>query len=229
MSQPSLRHLAIILDGNRRWASAQGLPALEGHRRGYDAVKRLADWCLARQLAVVTVWAFSTENWQRTQEEVGYLMDLLEMALTNDVDEYHKKGIRIRVLGRREGLRPSIVKGIARAEEMTKNNTQMTLVIGLNYGGRPEIVDAVKALLAAGVRSDEVTEEKLTSYMYWPDMPEPDFIIRTSGERRLSGFLLWEAPYAELYWSQKHWPEFTELDLDAALADYANRQRRFGK
>jgi undecaprenyl diphosphate synthase len=156
-------------------------------------------------------------------------MDLLEFTLRNDVDEFHQKGIRLRVIGRREGLRPSIIEGIERAEAVTKNNIKMTLVIALNYGGRPEIVDAVQRLVRAGIKAEEVTEDRLNGFMYWPEMSAPDLIIRTSGEQRLSGFLLWEAPYAELYWSQKHWPDFSEADLDAALTDYAERERRYGK
>mgnify|MGYP002362824527 CR=1 FL=1 len=229
MGTPSLRHLAVIMDGNRRWARDRGLPTLEGHRGGYQTVKKLGDWALERGLEVVTLWAFSTENWKRAEEEVGYLMDLLEWALRNDVDEFDKKGIRLKVIGQRDRLRPSIIEGIERAEERTKNNSKMTLVIALNYGGRGEIVDAVKRLMQAGTPAEQVDEAKLTSAMYWPDMPEPDLIIRTSGEERLSGFLLWEAPYSELYWCKKHWPDFSEQDLDAALEEYAGRQRRYGK
>ncbi len=228
MSTPPLRHLALIMDGNRRWARERGLPTLEGHRVGYDRVKELGDWCLAREIEVVTVWAFSTENWKRTQEEVGYLMDLLERALRQDVDHFHERGVRLKVLGRREGLRPSIVEAIDRAEEKTANNTKMTLVIALNYGGRPEIVDAVKRIVQDGLTADHIDEAALSQRMYWPEMPEPDLIIRTSGEERLSGFLLWENPYSELYWCQHHWPAFSEQDLDAAVASYAERQRRYG-
>ncbi len=229
MSQPVLTHLAMIMDGNRRFAKERGLPTLEGHRAGYQTVKKLGDWCLDRGIEVVTLWAFSTENWKRTQEEVGYLMDLLEWSLRNDIDEFHQKGIRLKVIGRREGLRASIIEGIERAEEKTKDNQKMTLVIALNYGGRAEIVDAVRALVEQKIPSEQITEEALTKALYWPEMPAPDLIIRTSGEERLSGFLLWEAPYSELYWCSKHWPAFTEEDLDAALEDYTNRQRRYGQ
>ncbi len=229
MATPPLSHLALIMDGNRRYARERGLPTLEGHRAGYKTVKELGDWCLARGLEIVTIWAFSSENWKRAEEEVGYLMDLLEWSLRNDVDEFHQKGIRLKVIGQRERLRPSIVEGINNAEERTKNNTRMTLVIALNYGGRTEIVDAVKHLIQTGVSVQEVDEAKVSSAMYWPDMPEPDLIIRTSGEERLSGFLLWQAPYAELFWCKKNWPDFSEQDLDTALEDYTNRQRRYGK
>lgn len=229
MDTPALKHLALIMDGNRRFARERGLPTLEGHRAGYQTVKKLGDWCLARRIEVVTLWAFSTENWKRAQDEVGYLMDLLEWSLRNDVDEFDKKGIRLKVIGQRDRLRPSIIEGINNAEERTKNNTKMTLVIALNYGGRTEIIDAMKRLIQAGISVDQIDEAKVTSAMYWPEMPEPDLIIRTSGEERLSGFLLWQAPYAELYWCKKHWPDFNEADLDTALEEYSSRQRRYGK
>lgn len=196
---------------------------------GYQTVKKLGDWCLARHIPVVTIWAFSTENWKRAEDEVGYLMDLLEWSLRNDLEEFHEKGIRLKVIGRRENLRSSIIDGIERAEEKTKHNTKMTLVIAINYGGRAEIVDACKQLMEKGVAVSAITEEMITSAMYWPDMPGPDLIVRTSGEERLSGFLLWEASYSELYWCKKHWPDFSEVDLDAALEEYAGRQRRYGK
>jgi undecaprenyl diphosphate synthase len=156
-------------------------------------------------------------------------MDLLEWALRNDLEDFHQKGIRLKVVGRREKLRPSIIEGIERAEERTKDNTKMTLVIAINYGGRAEIVDACKQLVERGVAANDVTEEMITSAMYWPEMPAPDLIIRTSGEERLSGFLLWEASYSELYWCKKHWPDFSEADLEGALEEYAHRQRRYGK
>ena len=226
---PPLRHVAIIMDGNRRYAKARGLPGLEGHRAGRDVVKKIGDWCVARQIEVLTLWAFSTENWKRTEEEIRFLMDLLEWTFTHDVKEFHEKGFRLRVIGRREGLRSSIITAIESAEKLTALNTKMTLVIALNYGGRAELVDAFKALVAQGVTVGEITEERITAATYWPEMPSPELIIRTSGEQRLSGFLLWESTYSEIYWCQKHWPEFSEEDLDAALAEYASRERRFGK
>lgn len=229
MPPAPLQHLAFIMDGNRRFARAHGMPSLEGHRAGYQTVKKLGDWCLGRGIPVVTIWAFSTENWKRAEDEVGYLMDLLEWALRADLDEFHQKGIRLKVIGRRERLRPSIIEGIERAEEKTKNNTKMTLVIAINYGGRVEIVDACKRLVEQKVDPATIDEDMITSAMYWPEMPAPDLIVRTSGEERLSGFLLWEAPYSELYWCKKHWPDFSEADLDAALEEYASRQRRYGK
>lgn len=229
MSDAPLTHLAIIMDGNRRWAKEQGLPSLEGHRRGYDQLKKVGDMCLARGIKVLSVFAFSTENWKRTEEEVGYLMDLLEKGLLGDVEEFHQKGVRLKFVGRREGLRPSILRAMDAAEERTKDNTNATFGICLNYGGRVEIIDACKKLIAQGVAVDQIDEAKLQSVMYWPEMPDPDLIVRTSGEQRLSGFLLWESVYSELYWTETHWPAFDEGELDKALAEYASRQRRFGK
>jgi undecaprenyl diphosphate synthase len=229
MRTAPLTHLAIILDGNRRWAKDHSLPSLEGHRAGYDRIKQVGDWCLDRGIPVLTVFAFSTENWKRTEEEVGYLMDLLEVALTRDAKEFHEKGVRLKILGRREGLRPSILRAIDAVEELTKNNTKATFCICLNYGGRPEIIDACKKLIAKGMTADQIDEAALQSAMYWPDMPEPDLIVRTSGEERLSGFLLWESAYSEIYWTKTHWPAFDEAELDKALEEYESRQRRFGK
>jgi undecaprenyl diphosphate synthase len=228
MPTPPLRHLAIIMDGNRRWAKERGLPSLQGHTSGYDNLKRIGDACLARGIDVLSVFAFSTENWKRTQEEVGYLMDLLERGLRNELNEFIAKGIRIRVLGRREGLRASVLEAIQAAEEKTAQNTKGTLCICLNYGGRTEIIDACKKLVADGVPVDQIDEAALQSRMYWGDMPDPDLIVRTSGEERISGFLLWEAAYSEMYWTEKHWPDFNEVELDKALEEFTARQRRYG-
>jgi len=229
MSDHGVNHLGIIMDGNRRWAKENGLPSLEGHRKGYDRLKEVGDWCLARGIKILTVFAFSTENWKRSAEEVGYLMDLLEMALSKELDWFKSRQIRLRVLGRREGLRPSILQAIDRAEEETKMNERATICICLNYGGRPEIVDAMKKIVDEGIPSNQITEEIIAHHMYFSDMPDPDLVIRTSGEERISGFLLWEAAYSEFYWCQHHWPAFDESDLDAALAEYVSRQRRYGK
>lgn len=226
---PPLQHLAFIMDGNRRWAKDRGLPSLEGHRAGYERMKEVGDWCLDRGIKVLTVFAFSTENWNRTEQEVGYLMDLLEEALTKELQSYHEKGVCLRILGRRERLRPSVLRAIDAAEKLTKENTRATFCICLNYGGKPEIIDACKRLVADGVPVDQIDEAALQARMYWPEMPPPDLVVRTSGEERLSGFLTWESAYSEIYWTQKHWPAFDEAELDKALEEFATRQRRFGK
>lgn len=226
---PSLTHLAFIVDGNRRWAKSRGLPSLEGHRAGYERVKEVAEWCIDRGVSVMSFFVFSTENWDRAQEEVGYLMDLLESALTKDLDRLMSRGARIRVLGRRERLRPSILRAIDNAEKRSASNTGATICFCLNYGGRPEIVDACKKIVADGLSVSDVTEEALQSRMYWPEMPPPDLVVRTSGEERLSGFLTWESVYSEIYWCGKHWPDFDEAELDRAIEEFASRQRRFGR
>lgn len=229
MATSALNHLAIIMDGNRRWAKERGLPGTEGHRAGHKRLKEVGDWCIEKGIGVLTVFAFSTENWKRAEDEVGFLMDLLEEALVKELDYFHSRGVRLKIVGRRIGLRPSIIRAIENAEEVTKSNTRATFVICINYGGRLEIVDACRSLLSKGVSPEEVDEAKLQACMYWPEMPEPDLIIRTSGEERTSGFLLWQSAYSEMYWTKKHWPDFDEVELDKAIEEYATRQRRFGK
>jgi undecaprenyl diphosphate synthase len=229
MSNQVLKHLAIIMDGNRRWAKQRGLLSVQGHREGYETLKKIGTACLERGVEVLTVFAFSTENWKRTDEEVGYLMDLLEEVLRNELGFFKSKKVRIRVLGRREGLRPSVLSAIADAEKETEDFDALTLCLCINYGGRTEIVDACKALITEGKSADQIDEVAIQSKMYWPDMPDPDLIIRTSGEERLSGFLLWQAAYSEFYWTKKHWPDFNEQELDSALEEFASRKRRFGK
>lgn len=222
------QHVAVIMDGNRRWANEQGLPKLEGHRQGYERVKKMAEWCIARGVKTMTIFAFSTENWKRADDEVGYLMNLVETMFRDDVQELHKQGIRLRVLGQRDRLRPSILAALDEAQERTKDNDVLTLAVCFNYGGRQEIVDACKQIVQSGVPADRIDEAMIASHLYWPNMPEPDLIIRTSGEERLSGFLLWECAYSEFYWTKTHWPAFSEEDFDRALQEYAARQRRYG-
>jgi undecaprenyl diphosphate synthase len=229
MPESPVKHLAIIMDGNRRWAKDKGLPSIRGHQAGYEALKRIGTACMDRGIKILTVFAFSTENWKRTEEEVGYLMDLLEKGLRDELSLFMEKKARIRVMGRREGLRPSVLRAIEDAERNTAGNTDVTLNLCVNYGGRAEIVDACKRLVADGVSADQIDEAALQARMYWPDMSDPEIIVRTSGEERLSGFLLWEAAYSEFYWCQKHWPDFDEAELDKVLETYTIRQRRYGK
>jgi len=224
----SIRHLAVIPDGNRRWAKAHGLPSLEGHRRGYEKIKEFARWCFDRGIPMLTVFAFSTENWKRVEEEVNYLMGLLRHALEKDTDEYVKRGVRLKVLGEREGLPAGLKETIEAAEAKSIVGERGQLNICLNYGGRVEIVEGVKRLLSAGLKPEEVTEETVASSLWTAGLPDPDLIIRTSGERRTSGFLTWSSAYSELLFTEKHWPDFDEASLEAALADFEARQRRFG-
>lgn len=217
------------MDGNRRWARSRGLPTLEGHRRGYNKLKEVADWCFARGISEMTAFAFSTENWNRSKEEVDYLMNLLHFALTKELGEFTKRGIKLRIIGRREGLPENVAGAIPEAEAATAENKKGTLYIAINYGGRAEIVDAAKKAISSGMEMETMTEESLRKFLYAPEASDPDLIIRTSGEQRTSGFLTYQGAYSELYFAQKHWPEFEQSDLDEALAWYQNRERRFGK
>jgi len=200
---------------------------ISGHRQGLDVAKAMALIAFERGVKVFTMYAFSAENWTRAEEEVGYLMELFYGLATDEMNELGKKNIRFRVIGSRQRLSPRLVAALEAAEKETENNTAGTLAVCLNYGGEQEIADAVTSLIASG-HTGEVTPADISANLYAPEIPPVDLIIRTSGEHRTSGFMLWRAAYAELYFVAKHWPEFTEADLDAALTDYAKRHRRFG-
>lgn len=223
------KHVAFIMDGNRRWARGMGLPTLEGHRRGYNKMKEVVDWCLGRGIREMTVFAFSTENWNRSKEEVDYLMGLLHFALTKELDEFKRRGIRLKIIGRREGLPQNVASAIPEAEKATAENKNGTLYIAINYGGRAEIVDAAKKAISSGIKPEELDEEKFRNFLYTPEVADPDLIIRTSGEQRTSGFLTYTGAYSELYFVEKHWPDFGEDDLGAAISWYEGRDRRRGK
>lgn len=221
-------HLGVIPDGNRRWARARNLPTLEGHRRGLDQAKKIAMAAFDRGVKYFTIYGFSTENWNRTQEEVGYLMDLFYGLIKHEFRELDKRGVRFRLVGHREGLPPKILQAAEETEARTAGNTRGTVSLCLNYGGQTEIADAVASMIAAGISAGDVTPELVSQHMYAPDVPPVDFIVRSSGEERLSGFMLWRAAYAEFYFTDKHWPDFDTEDLEAALEEYARRQRRYG-
>ncbi|MEK7632111.1 MAG: polyprenyl diphosphate synthase [Patescibacteria group bacterium] len=222
------KHVGFIMDGNRRWAKGKGLPNIEGHRHGYGNVKNVLRWCLARGIHVVTVFAFSAENWNRSKKEVSYLMHLMGWAVKDVLKELQEKKIQLRIIGKIEELPETLQSKLQRAAEVTKNNSKAILNIAVNYGGRAEILDGVRKLIRTGVKASQLTEQKFSDALYTQGLPDPDLIIRTSGEQRLSGFLLWEAAYAELYFTSKKWPEFNERELDRALVDYAQRKRNFG-
>lgn len=228
MSDIVPQHIGLILDGNRRWAKSQGLPQLEGHRTGFENLKLIAEQSFERDVSYVTAFIFSTENWNRTQEEVGYLMDLAYKMITRDLLETFKKGIRLVWIGSEENVSEKLVKALRNAEATTKDNTRGTLSLCFNYGGKKEITDAVKRMITDGVDAQEVTEKKIESYLYGPDVPAIDLLVRTSGEQRISNFMLWRAAYAELLFVDKHWPAFTVDDLDAAIEEFGQRSRRFG-
>ncbi len=229
MNDPIPAHIAIIPDGNRRWAKEHGLSTLEGHKMGVEAFERIGDAALARGVKYLTFWGFSTENWSRSKREVAYLMKLFRWVFTNKIDDFNKKNIKINVLGRVEMFSKELQRMINGAIRLTKNNTYGVVNLALNYGGRAELIDMVKKALSMKISPQAVTEERLASLLYAPNVPDPDLIIRTSGEQRLSGFLPWQGVYSELYFSKKYWPDFNERDLDRAIATFQDRQRRFGK
>lgn len=218
--------IGIILDGNRRWAKERGLPSLEGHRRGFENLKTVARLVRDRGVGHLVVYAFSTENWNRSAEEVGYLMDIFRKAIHDSVEELGEEGIRVRFLGERERFAEDIQAGMRDAEGRTSANEKLTLWICLSYGGRAEIVAGVRTLIERG---EDVTQETLRASLWSAEMPDPDLIIRTSGEQRLSNFLLWQAAYSELFFVKEHWPDFDAALLDDVLARYAQRERRHGK
>lgn len=226
------RHVGFIMDGNGRWAKARGRPRTFGHEAGYEKVKEIARWCKQRGVAVVTFYAFSTENWKRPKLEVAFLMGLIRLVLRRDVAELHQEGIRLRVVGDREGLEPDLVSVIAEAERQAATG-DFTLQVAFNYGGRREIVRAAQHIIRAGVSADQIDEASFARFLpvFDPKLAaglDLDLVIRTGGERRLSGFMLWWASYAELYFTDVLWPDFSGTDLDAALAWYSSRQRKFG-
>ncbi len=222
-----IKHLGIIVDGNRRWAKARRLPSFEGHRAGYKKVGDILHWCRDAGIKILTVYTFSTENWQRSKKEVDFLMKLFYLAFTEDIKKLHKNNICVRVIGRKNGLSEKIQKAIKKSEELTKNNTAIILNLAINYGGRPELVDAFNKILKNPPK--EITEDLISKNVYTAGLPDPDLIIRTSGEKRLSGFLIWQSPYSELCFIKHYWPEFSKEDFNKALNDFAHRQRRFGK
>jgi undecaprenyl diphosphate synthase len=228
MSATNQLHVGIVLDGNRRWAKAQGLPTLEGHRRGGEVFKKIAHAAFDRGVTCLSAFVFSTENWSRTDEEVGYLMNLVMKAVESYLDEFNERGIRIVVLGRRDGIRKKVLDAIKKTEDKTAGNTNGTLALCFNYGGQQEIVDACQKLVQLGVNPEEITQESFRQALYNSEVPDVDLLIRTSGEQRTSGFMLYRAAYSELYFTEKLWPDFTEEDLDTALKNYHERSRRFG-
>ena len=222
------QHIGIILDGNRRWAAAKNLPKLEGHRAGYETLKTVATYAFKKGASFISAFVFSTENWGRSQQEVDYLMKLLLWVAKNEVDSFNKQNIRVRFLGEEEKLSPNVLKAMRDAEEKTKNNTAGTLLLCLNYGGKQEIASAATKFLRANPTADTITVEDISNNIYEPSVPDIDLIIRTSGEQRLSNFMLWRAAYSELYFTEAHWPAFTEAMFDEAIEAYSIRQRRFG-
>lgn len=220
------KHIAIIPDGNRRWAKERGLPVFQGHRKGLERIKELIGCCKNKGIKTLTLFIFSTENWKRSKLEVSYLMKLLNQAFDKkNISKLHRQGIRIRVIGQRDRLSKSLQEKIKKTEEWTEGNKAMTVNFALSYGGRTEIVEAFKKIVEKKIPPEKINEDIIKENLWTSDV---DLTIRTGKEQRISNFLIWQAAYSELYFSPKYWPDFTENDLDEALADYANRQRRFG-
>ena len=222
------QHVGFIIDGNRRWAKQHGLPAYEGHLAGYNAVKEVALEVLASGVKYMSTYLFSTENWKRSEEEVSRLMGLMLRVVQMDLPMFLENNVRLRVIGTREGLSDKMIKAIDHAEEKTAHLTGGTFLVCWNYGGQLEIAEACKKIVQSGVSAEEVTPELIAQNIYAPEVPPMDLVVRTSGEQRLSNFMLWRAAYSELLFLEKNWPDMTKDDVSAILKEYARRQRRFG-
>ena len=226
------RHVAVIMDGNGRWAAARGLPRVEGHRRGVEALRRTIRAAGEIGIEIITIFSFSAENWTRPPDEIRELMGLLRRFIRNDLAELHKSGVRVRIIGEREGLDPDIARLLIEAEELTQGNDKLTLVVAFNYGARQEIARAARRIAERVAHGDltpaEVTMDTVGKFLDAPDIPDPDLIIRTSGEQRLSNFLLWQSAYSELVFVPVNWPDFDRAALEGAIREYRQRERRFG-
>lgn len=220
------QHLGIIMDGNRRWAREKNLPVFKGHEKGMKMAENIVKYCKEKGIEVLTLFTFSTENWQRSKQEVSFLMNLIKKALSQDISEFTQEGIKLKIIGQREKLPKSLQIPLKKAEEVTKNNQGMTLNIALSYGGRAEIASAVKSIVQKKIPPEKITEKTISENLWTSDV---DLLIRTGKEQRLSNFLIWQAAYSELYFCNKYWPDFTEADLEKALIEFGQRQRTKGK
>lgn len=224
-----LKHIAIIMDGNRRWAKEKHLPSAMGHQKGVDSLRSTMRLFDKFGIKYLTVYAFSTENWNRKKEEVEFLMGLLAKTLLNELDDMHKENVRIRFLGDLTKLSKNLVDIVKNAENKTKDNTGVNLNIAFNYGSRDEITNALKAIIQEGLKSEDITEDTISNHLYTKDIPDPDLLIRTGGEKRISNYLLWQLAYSEIYVTDAYWPEFDENELSKAIVEFEHRNRRFGK
>lgn len=222
-------HIAIIMDGNGRWALARGLPRLAGHRAGTENLRRVIEACIEFGIQYLTIYAFSTENWGRPSEEVQGLMKIFEDVIDRELQELHDQGVQLRHIGRLDRLKPAFRDKVLHALEYTRNNTRLILNIAFNYGGRDEIVCAIQAMIRDGVPAEAVTADLVNQYLFTAGVPDPDLIIRTSGELRGSNFLLWQGAYSEWYFPAVFWPDFDKEQLRLALQEYSHRERRYGK
>ena len=222
-------HIAIIMDGNGRWALSRGLPRLAGHRAGTENLRRVIEACVEFGIQYLTLYAFSTENWGRPGEEVRGLMRILENVIDRELQELHEEGVKLRHIGRLDRIRPSLKKKVLDAIELTKNNTRLILNIAFNYGGRDEIVWAIRHIIKDGVDPESVTDALVSRYLFTAGVPDPDLIIRTSGELRGSNFLIWQGAYAEWYFTPTFWPDFGKEELRIAIDEFSQRERRYGQ
>jgi undecaprenyl diphosphate synthase len=221
-------HIGIIMDGNGRWAISRGLPRLAGHRAGTENLRRVIEACIEFGIKYLTIYAFSTENWGRPYEEVQGLMRIFEDVIDRELQELHDQGVRLRHIGRLDQLKPAFRKKVLQAIEFTKDNDRLILNVAFNYGGRDEIVCAIQNMIGDGVKVDEVTDEMVSKYLFTAGVPDPDLIIRTSGELRGSNFLIWQGAYSEWYFPATYWPDFDKEELRRALIEYNHRERRYG-
>jgi len=222
-------HVAVIMDGNGRWAAARGLPRLAGHQAGTENLRRIIRASVEFGIRYLTIYAFSTENWGRPAAEVEGLMHILADVIDRELDELHKEGVQLRHIGRLERLPPTLRKKVERAVEKTRDNDRLTLCVAFNYGGRDEIVCAIRRIIDEGIPSDQVNSELVSNNLFTAGVPDPDLIIRTSGEMRISNFLIWQGAYSEWYVTPRYWPDFDKEELYRALLDYSQRERRFGR
>jgi undecaprenyl diphosphate synthase len=222
------RHVAIIMDGNGRWAATRGLPRIAGHERGTDNIRRITYAAAELGIKYLTLWAFSTDNWRRPADEIEGIMRILGEVIERETDELHRQGAQLRHIGSLEGLRPDLSQSVRDAIERTRENDRLVLTLAFNYGGRQELVTAIRDLVASGIAPEEITEEAVSAHLFTRDLPDPDLIVRTSGEHRFSNFLLWQSAYAELFFTPVLWPDFGPDDLRQAVLDYGRRERRFG-
>ncbi len=228
VSDTNLKHIAIIMDGNRRWAKEHHLPSAMGHKKGVDALKNVVKGAHNLGVKYVTLYAFSTENWNRNQEEVDFLMSLLANTIKGELKELHQNNVKLKFIGDIKGLNIELQKILFNAEETTKDNIGVNLQIAINYGARNELVYAIKGILNDGISPDKIDEKLLSDYLYTKNIPDPDLLIRTGGEMRISNYLLWQIAYAEIYITQKYWPEFNEEELAISIEEFGKRQRRYG-
>lgn len=222
------KHIVLFPDGNRRWAQAHGISIADGYLSGKDKFNDFLVWCKLRGVRVVTVFGFSSENWRRPQDQVDFLMHIFEKYLAKGIESFNKEGVRVKIIGQKYKLSDSLKKVVEKVEDATKHNTAMHLNLAVSYGGRWDIVNAVKEIMKQDIDPEKLTEDVFASYLSTAGLPEPDLIIRAGGEMRLSNFVLWQGAYSELYFSDKLWPDFTEQDLDLALKEFDIRSRRFG-